>query len=51
MMSGDPVKRKNLASLPPEVVRPPEAAFLLSVSLSLLKKVAVTGKWAATCAV
>jgi hypothetical protein len=33
-----PSKPKRLASLPPEIVRPPEAASLLSVSLSLLKK-------------
>jgi predicted DNA-binding transcriptional regulator AlpA len=33
-----PVKRRSLGSLPAEVVRPPEAASLLSVSLSLLKK-------------
>jgi predicted DNA-binding transcriptional regulator AlpA len=35
---GDGTKPKKLSSLPPEVVRPPEAASLLSVSLSLLKK-------------
>ena len=38
IMMGEALKRKSLASLPPEVVRPPEAASLLSVSLSLLKK-------------
>ena len=31
-------QRKRLGNLPPEVVRPVEAASLLSVSLSLLKK-------------
>jgi predicted DNA-binding transcriptional regulator AlpA len=36
--AGTPSKPKRLASLPPEIVRPPEAASLLSVSLSLLKK-------------
>jgi predicted DNA-binding transcriptional regulator AlpA len=34
----EPPPRKSLALLPPEVVRPVEAASLLSVSLSLLKK-------------
>jgi hypothetical protein len=36
-------KSRNLASLPPEIVRPPEAASLLSVSLSLLKKWRIGG--------
>jgi predicted DNA-binding transcriptional regulator AlpA len=36
-------KPKRLASLPPEIVRPPEAASLLSVSLSLLKKWRIGG--------
>ncbi len=35
--------RKSLGTLPPEVVRPAEAASLLSVSLSLLKKWRVQG--------
>ncbi|MCZ8282579.1 MAG: hypothetical protein O9286_10100 [Aquidulcibacter sp.] len=34
----EPVPRKSLSSLPSEVVRPAEAALVLSVSLSLLKK-------------
>jgi predicted DNA-binding transcriptional regulator AlpA len=34
----DPPPRRSLGNLPPEVVRPVEAASLLSVSLSLLKK-------------
>ena len=34
----EPPPRKSLGALPPEVVRPVEAASLLSVSLSLLKK-------------
>ena len=34
----EPPPRKSLGTLPPEVVRPVEAASLLSVSLSLLKK-------------
>ncbi|CAN1533686.1 hypothetical protein MCEMIH15_01481 [Caulobacteraceae bacterium] len=34
----EPSPRKSLGTLPPEVVRPVEAASLLSVSLSLLKK-------------
>jgi predicted DNA-binding transcriptional regulator AlpA len=38
-----PSKPKRLASLPPEIVRPPEAASLLSVSLSLLKKWRIGG--------
>jgi predicted DNA-binding transcriptional regulator AlpA len=38
-----PAKPKRLASLPPEIVRPPEAASLLSVSLSLLKKWRIGG--------
>jgi predicted DNA-binding transcriptional regulator AlpA len=38
-----PSKPKRLASLPPEIVRPPEAAALLSVSLSLLKKWRIGG--------
>ena len=38
IMIGEPLKRKSLALLTPEVVRPPEAASLLSVLLSLLKK-------------
>ena len=33
----DPPPRRSLGNLPPEVVRPVEAASLLSVSLSLLK--------------
>jgi predicted DNA-binding transcriptional regulator AlpA len=33
-----PVPRRSLSSLPSEVVRPAEAALVLSVSLSLLKK-------------
>ena len=33
-----PARAKRLSSLPPEIVQPPEAASLLSVSLSLLKK-------------
>jgi predicted DNA-binding transcriptional regulator AlpA len=36
-------KPKRLASLPLEIVRPPEAASLLSVSLSLLKKWRIGG--------
>jgi predicted DNA-binding transcriptional regulator AlpA len=36
-------KPRRLASLPPEIVRPPEAASLLSVSLSLLKKWRIGG--------
>jgi predicted DNA-binding transcriptional regulator AlpA len=40
---GARVKPKKLSSLPPEVVRPPEAASLLSVSLSLLKKWRLAG--------
>ena len=38
-----PSKPKRLASLPSEIVRPPEAASLLSVSLSLLKKWRIGG--------
>jgi predicted DNA-binding transcriptional regulator AlpA len=38
-----PSKPKRLSSLPPEIVRPPEAASLLSVSLSLLKKWRIGG--------
>jgi predicted DNA-binding transcriptional regulator AlpA len=38
-----PSKPKRLASLPPEIVRPPEAASLLAVSLSLLKKWRIGG--------
>jgi predicted DNA-binding transcriptional regulator AlpA len=38
-----PSKPKRLTSLPPEIVRPPEAASLLSVSLSLLKKWRIGG--------
>ena len=38
-----PKKPKRLAFLPPEIVRPPEAASLLSVSLSLLKKWRIGG--------
>jgi predicted DNA-binding transcriptional regulator AlpA len=38
-----PSKPKRLGSLPPEIVRPPEAASLLSVSLSLLKKWRIGG--------
>jgi predicted DNA-binding transcriptional regulator AlpA len=38
-----PAKPKRLASLPPEIVRSPEAASLLSVSLSLLKKWRIGG--------
>jgi predicted DNA-binding transcriptional regulator AlpA len=38
-----PSKPKRLASLPPEIVRPPEAASLLSVSMSLLKKWRIGG--------
>ena len=38
-----PAPRKSLNNLPPEVVRPAEAACLLSVSLSLLKKWRVQG--------
>ena len=34
----EPVPRKSLGTLPSEVVRPAEAALVLSVSLSLLKK-------------
>ncbi|MFN9072336.1 MAG: helix-turn-helix transcriptional regulator [Hyphomonadaceae bacterium] len=34
----EPPPRKSLSSLPSEVVRPAEAALVLSVSLSLLKK-------------
>jgi predicted DNA-binding transcriptional regulator AlpA len=34
----DPPPRRSLGNLPPEVVLPVEAASLLSVSLSLLKK-------------
>jgi predicted DNA-binding transcriptional regulator AlpA len=34
----EPVPRKGLGALPSEVVRPAEAALVLSVSLSLLKK-------------
>jgi predicted DNA-binding transcriptional regulator AlpA len=34
----EPPPRRSLGNLPPEVVRPVEAASLLSVSLSLLKK-------------
>ncbi len=34
----EPSPRKSLSSLPSEVVRPAEAALVLSVSLSLLKK-------------
>jgi predicted DNA-binding transcriptional regulator AlpA len=40
---GARVKPKKLSSLPPEVVRPSEAASLLSVSLSLLKKWRLAG--------
>jgi predicted DNA-binding transcriptional regulator AlpA len=40
---GAQTKPKNLSSLPPEVVRPPEAASMLSVSLSLLKKWRIGG--------
>jgi predicted DNA-binding transcriptional regulator AlpA len=40
---GARVKPKNLSSLPPKIVRPPEAASLLSVSLSLLKKWRMSG--------
>jgi predicted DNA-binding transcriptional regulator AlpA len=36
-------KPKSLSALPPEVVRPLEAASLLSVSLSLLKKWRLSG--------
>ena len=36
-------KQRDLGSLPPEIVRPPEAASLLSVSLSLLKKWRLSG--------
>ena len=39
----EPVPRKSLGALPSEVVRPAEAASLLSVSLSLLKKWRVQG--------
>ena len=34
----EPPPRKSLSTLPSEVVRPAEAALVLSVSLSLLKK-------------
>ena len=34
----EPVPRKSLSTLPSEVVRPAEAALVLSVSWSLLKK-------------
>ncbi len=34
---------RKLSSLPPEIVRPPEAASFLSVSLSLLKKWRLSG--------
>ena len=34
----EPAPRKSLGALPSEVVRPAEAALVLSVSLSLLKK-------------
>ena len=34
----EPPPRKSLGTLPSEVVRPAEAALVLSVSLSLLKK-------------
>ncbi len=37
-VTATPIPRKSLNNLPPEVVRPAEAACLLSVSLSLLKK-------------
>jgi predicted DNA-binding transcriptional regulator AlpA len=40
---GAQVKPKKLSSLPPEVVRPHEAASLLSVSPSLLKKWRLAG--------
>jgi predicted DNA-binding transcriptional regulator AlpA len=36
-------KHKKISRLPPEIVRPPEAASLLSVSLSLLKKWRLAG--------
>jgi predicted DNA-binding transcriptional regulator AlpA len=36
-------KPRNLSLLPPEIVRPPEAASLLAVSLSLLKKWRMAG--------
>ncbi len=42
-VTATPVPRKSLTNLPPEVVRPVEAACLLSVSLSLLKKWRVQG--------
>jgi predicted DNA-binding transcriptional regulator AlpA len=40
---GEPAKPKSLSSLPSEIMRPPEAATLLSVSLGLLKKWRLTG--------
>jgi predicted DNA-binding transcriptional regulator AlpA len=39
----EPPPRKSLGTLPSEVVRPAEAALVLSVSLSLLKKWRVQG--------
>jgi predicted DNA-binding transcriptional regulator AlpA len=39
----DSAKSKRLSSLPPEIVRASEAASLLSVSLSLLKKWRMAG--------
>jgi hypothetical protein len=38
-----PAKPKRLSSLPPEIVRPLEAASFMSVSLSLLKKWRIGG--------
>jgi predicted DNA-binding transcriptional regulator AlpA len=43
LIIGAQTKPKNLSSLPPEVVRPFEAASMLSVSLSLLKKWRIGG--------
>jgi predicted DNA-binding transcriptional regulator AlpA len=37
-VKAEPPLRKSLSTLPSEVVRPAEAALVLSVSLSLLKK-------------
>jgi hypothetical protein len=47
----EPPPRKSLSTLPSEVVRPAEAALVLSVSLSLLKKVASRRCWASLCSV
>jgi hypothetical protein len=41
--------RKSLGNLPPEVVRPLEAASLLSVSLSLLEEMADARRWTKIC--